>query len=713
MKLITFFILIPLLSFIYPQTNYNTGKFEYLSPVPGSGLQLPQTNIIIRYGEPLSNFNINDTSIINVDGNLSGHHNGTLYLTSDFKTIVFQPYISFMNSEKVSVQLSSGLKTIVNTNVDSLSFYFYISKSSPSFKLSSEHLTDAKIIQKENKYSNLFQPYSDSALLFPADFPKVFIKNIDKKDGSYFIGINQSAYNYLAIINNNGIPLYYKRSSARLYDFKIQPSGLLTYYDESSGKFYGMDSLCQVVDSFYCKNGYITNFHDLQVLPNGHSFLVSYDLQVLNMDTVKAGGDTAANVVGSVVQEIDENKVVVWQWRTWDNFKITDADSSFVDFYQHGIHYSHINSIDVVDDNRIIFSVRNFNEITEVDRNTGKINWRFGGYNDQFRLIENYNEFELQHDARLIEGNKLSVFDNERTDKNQKSRVLVYNIDEQNKKVSLLNEIPHMPEVNAKDMGNVQYTPNGNFVIGWGNTGRKSFYMSVTDKEGNLIASDSLVGKSFIYSYRVFKFPWKTQIITSNKDSLIFTNSSLIDSITIKNNSTTSLEIGGIFNMEDFFISNDSFPIEIPPGKEIRLHFKFEKPTQSEVRNTIYIAAFRNNEMASLPVILNGNPTTAVNESNLTKPVKFMLTQNYPNPFNPVSSFSYSLPSECRVKIEIYNILGGEIEILIDKIQSAGNYKLTWDANKFSSGVYFYRIFAEALSGKEKFTDTKKMLLIK
>ena len=165
-----------------------------------------------------------------------------------------------------------------------------------------------------------------------------------------------------------------------------------------------MDSLCHVVDSFYCQNGYSTNFHELQVLPNGHSFLLSYDPQIINMDTVKHGGDTAAVVYGSVIQEINEDKVVIWQWRTWDHYKITDADSSFVDFYQHTVEYSHINSIDVVDNDRIIFSVKNFNEITEVDRNTGKIIWRMGGYNNQFSFTKNNSQFEQQHDAPHCRG---------------------------------------------------------------------------------------------------------------------------------------------------------------------------------------------------------------------------------------------------------------------------------------------------------------------
>ena len=131
MKFLLLLLLISYFTFSYPQTNYNVEKFEYISPVPGSSLLTPQTNIIIRYGEALSNLNKSDTSIIRVEGNLSGYHAGTLYLTKDSKTIVFTPLEPFLNSEKVVVSLSSGIKTITNKNVDSLNFYFFISKNSP------------------------------------------------------------------------------------------------------------------------------------------------------------------------------------------------------------------------------------------------------------------------------------------------------------------------------------------------------------------------------------------------------------------------------------------------------------------------------------------------------------------------------------------------------------------------------------------------------
>jgi hypothetical protein len=88
-------------------------------------------------------------------------------------------------------------------------------------------------------------------------------------------------------------------------------------------------------------------------------------------------------------------------------------------------------------------------------------------------------------------------------------------------------------------------------------------------------------------------------------------------------------------------------------------------------------------------------------------PSEYTLSQNYPNPFNPVTTIEFSLPTTENVSLKIYNILGQEMETLLSGIQGAGTYKLRFDASKFGSGVYFYRVQAG------NFTQTRKMLLLK
>jgi photosystem II stability/assembly factor-like uncharacterized protein len=85
----------------------------------------------------------------------------------------------------------------------------------------------------------------------------------------------------------------------------------------------------------------------------------------------------------------------------------------------------------------------------------------------------------------------------------------------------------------------------------------------------------------------------------------------------------------------------------------------------------------------------------------------FRLFQNYPNPFNPITSISYTLPKAGFTRLEVYNVNGRLIKTLIEKEQSAGYYKVNFDASGLTSGVYFYKLNAG------RFSEVQKMLLIK
>jgi len=129
---------------------------------------------------------------------------------------------------------------------------------------------------------------------------------------------------------------------------------------------------------------------------------------------------------------------------------------------------------------------------------------------------------------------------------------------------------------------------------------------------------------------------------------------------------------------------------------------------------------------------LNGNPAIENNKYNLfgdptivlkyspfadivsnpeNLPKEFSLAQNYPNPFNPSTKIAYSIPEnligEQNVKLSIFNILGQEIEVLVNAVQSAGNYEVEFNASHLSSGTYLYQL----KSGS--FVMTSKMLLLK
>ena len=98
----------------------------------------------------------------------------------------------------------------------------------------------------------------------------------------------------------------------------------------------------------------------------------------------------------------------------------------------------------------------------------------------------------------------------------------------------------------------------------------------------------------------------------------------------------------------------------------------------------------------------------AVNvEISNTVPEGYTLFQNYPNPFNPTTTIKYSIPSDGNVNLKIYNSAGEEVSTLINEFKTAGNHKISFNARKLASGVYYYRLQTDA------FSSTKKMLLLK
>lgn len=91
-------------------------------------------------------------------------------------------------------------------------------------------------------------------------------------------------------------------------------------------------------------------------------------------------------------------------------------------------------------------------------------------------------------------------------------------------------------------------------------------------------------------------------------------------------------------------------------------------------------------------------------------PQRFALYNNYPNPFNPVTKINFDIPNisgDKKVQVAVYDVLGNQVELLVNEELSAGKYSVDWNAMNYSSGIYFYRINAG------NYTDTKKMILVK
>ncbi|MBI9066409.1 MAG: T9SS type A sorting domain-containing protein [Salinivirgaceae bacterium] len=94
---------------------------------------------------------------------------------------------------------------------------------------------------------------------------------------------------------------------------------------------------------------------------------------------------------------------------------------------------------------------------------------------------------------------------------------------------------------------------------------------------------------------------------------------------------------------------------------------------------------------------------TGILENNQT-PSEFSLSQNYPNPFNSYTTIHFTIPKENKVSLKIFNILGQEVETIVNERLNAGEHEVIWNANKYSSGIFFY-----SLNVDNKFVETKRL----
>jgi hypothetical protein len=715
MFLLTFILIFASIS---TAQDSNIEQYQFISPLLDSKLIMPESNIIIRQGDIIDPATIKEISI-EVVGSISGVHAGEFILSDDLRTLIFKPFIHFTPREKVTVILKKGIYTIRGDLLNPFNFDFYISATLPKDLIEKvlEEVSDFPTSNPDDKYKHNFlkstKVMNDS---LPPDFPTltVNVKN-NPSDGYLFFApflVNPNV-GYLTIIDNNAIPIYYHRKPYVQTDFKIQPNGLLSYGDIITRYFFIMDSSYAVVDSFAAGNGYLTDNHDFEMLGNGHSLLLAYDPQPVRMDTIVPGGDSSAIVIGLIVQELDINKNVVFQWRSWDHFKITDATED-INLTQHTIDYVHGNAIDFDLDGNLLVSCRHMDEITKINRQTGDIIWRWGGVNtknNQFQFINDAVTFSHQHDIRRLPNGNVTFYDNGNLHSPRVTRAREYILNETEMTAELVWTHSHDPPIFKRAQGNVQTLLGNNKLIGWGGW----FYQGVEAisevKQDGSVALEILLANEFS-NYRAFKFPWKTNLFVTNPDSIFFESTRVGDSTSITvdliNNSAHPVNITGYYNLDENFVVENPVPFTIQPFGNIPLHIKFIPNENGYFKDYLHIRSDTETTRIAQVMFLAGSTDSisSVVEEDVI-PFKFILEQNYPNPFNPSTVINFSIPKNEFVIINVYSALGEKVHSLVSREFEAGRHSVEFINKNFSSGIYFYKMIAG------NFSETKKLILLK
>ncbi len=347
----------------------------------------------------------------------------------------------------------------------------------------------------------------------PPDFPPITIVSNGVPDPGYLFGSlnvsNMAGYsNYFAILNNDSSPILLNKTNSLGL---LTCSGLFVTSQGSKGQpftYYSKDSAFNVIAVNQAGNGYSAE-RDMRVMPNGHCLFTIVDNLIMDLSKTIPGAGTAVKVSGNVIQEIDVDNNVVFQWRIEDHVPITD---SYQDLMNPG-SYAHVNSVWFDDlDGTIIISCRNTSQVLKINRTTGEIIWRLGGKQNEFTFTNaipeglpghgDPAEFAVQHSVKRLPNGNLTVFDNGYSDHSDPqyhfdrpySRAAEYEIDEVHKVAKLVWQCRHTPDIITYNGGDVLRLAGGHTIINWAaeNTANPRLAMTEANEEGFVVTDVQL-----------------------------------------------------------------------------------------------------------------------------------------------------------------------------------------------------------------------------
>lgn len=472
------------------------GDLVYVSPPPGARYVQPLTELLLRAAVPYRQSPEFLSAGLHVLGARSGPHLATIEVTRDACLLRVRFADPFVRGERVSVTLGPPLAA-------SATYGFEIAAERVSLwgntSLRGGAPSDDPVEWRPRLIGGV-QPTAAEADTTP---PVLVTSRLGTPaPGQLYLapfrpGVD--APGFVQQVDDNGRVLAQRSLVAAGYDFKPQPGGILSFYDGVMQKFYLLDASFALLDSVDCREGYVADVHELRLLPDGHALLLSYDPERVDMREFVAGGDSEAVVIGAVVQELDAERNLVFEWRSWDHFSI--ADATHLNLRAHRIDYVHANAIEVADDGNLLLSSRHMDEITKIDRMTGSVLWRWGGRHNEFTFLGDTLQFSHQHAIRQLANGHYTLFDNGNFHVPPFSRAVEYELDEPRRTARAVWQYRATPDIYGLAMGYVQRLPNGNTLISWG-TGKPDIVE--VDGAGRPVWTATL--PTGVVSYRAFRF---------------------------------------------------------------------------------------------------------------------------------------------------------------------------------------------------------------
>jgi Arylsulfotransferase (ASST) len=377
----------------------------------------------------------------------------------------------------------------------------------------------------------------------PPDFPMLKVVKTGSVAPGYYLmenGVAGGSGRFVMMLDTNGVPVWYRRVPASI-DFKLLPDGNLAWmnfvranFNINPAKRYEEWALggTTPVRTIGAGLGLVTDYHDMIPLADGNFMVVSYSLRpnVADIPSSYPPCGTGDEVIDGLLQEVTPDGDAVWTWNSKDHTDLSEShpvcDVAAISGATATNAYDllHINSVDedpATGD--LIVSARYMNAILRISRAPeGTVLEKIGGYTatnhdgaTHFDVVgDPLGGFNLAHDARLVDGNHLTLFDNRPNATPPaitipgKMRAVEYVLDRVAHTATFVWQRPidgpcSNPACKSFGIGSVRRQPDGNTVIAWG--GESSPAFTEVDADGKALLEVSLPVANL--TYRVVKVP--------------------------------------------------------------------------------------------------------------------------------------------------------------------------------------------------------------
>jgi len=448
-------------------------------------------------------------------------------------------------------------------------------------------------------------------------------------------------------------------------DFKVHPNGVMSYWSPLEQMFFFMDSTFTVIDSLKPANGFETDPHEMLITSDNHYVILAKETRIMNLSGYymfginhNQPGSSNAEVMGAVIQEFDENKNLVWEWKAHDHLAFGDVNELYLS-NANRVDWTHSNAIDRDTDGNYLMSMRHFDEIIKINRQTGAVIWRFGGNANQFTITGDPVGFSGQHDVRRAPNGNLTLMDNGQYNNYEMARGVEYSLNEIALTANLVWEFIYDSAMFSTSLGSHRTMNNGCHLIDYG-TNQEPYPWMVLVKPDKSVAMELECPNSYT-SYRVYNYPslpWQLP-------------RPLIECVK----------------------SGTHFLLQAEPGHP-QYHWSTGATTQSiPVADTglywVYVP-YGDGYLSSEPFLVDNladpcHLPTQVYPAEMSRPS----LQINPNPARESAVINFTVPENLTATLKLTTMTGVQVDAVPGHRWSSGRHSVVLETSRMPQGVYF------------------------